>query len=85
MSTLRAEEIARRLAQALPGSLAELDQDFRRNLRAALTDILQRMDLVSREEFDVQARVLARSRERLEELETRVEALEARIEASAPT
>ncbi len=85
MSTLRAEEIARRLAQALPGSLAGLDQDFRRNLRAALADILQRMDLVSREEFDVQARVLARSRERLEELEARVEALEAQMEASAPT
>ncbi len=85
MSTLRAEEIARRLAQALPGSLAGLDKDFRRNIRAALVDILQRMDLVSREEFDVQAAVLARSRERLEQLETRVKALEAQIEASPPT
>ncbi len=85
VSTIRAEEIARRLLQALPSSLAGLDQDLRRNIRATLVDILQRMDLVSREEFDVQAAVLARSRERLEQLETRVKALEAQIEASPPT
>ena len=85
MSTHRAEEMARHLLQSLPGSLAGLDQDLRRNLRAALVDILQRMDLVSREEFDVQAKVLARSRERLEQLQTRIEALEAQLEASPPT
>ncbi len=85
MSTIRAEDIARTLLDALPAGLAGLDQDLRRNLRAALVNGLQRMDLVSRDEFDVQARLLARSRERLEELETRVRALEVQLEASPPT
>lgn len=85
MSTLRTEEIARRLLDSLPAGLAGLDQDVRRNLRAALIGTLQRMDLVSREEFEVQTRLLARSRERLEQLESRLKVLEAQLEASTPT
>ncbi len=85
MPAIRAEEMARRLLDALPAGLSGLDQDFRRNLRAALVNGLQRMDLVSREEFDVQADLLARSRQRLEELQTRIEALEAQIQDSTPT
>ncbi len=81
MSTIRAEDIARRLLDALPSGLAGLDRDLRRNLRAGLIDGLHRMDLVSRDEFDIQARLLARSRERLEVLEARVAALEEQIKA----
>lgn len=54
-------------------------QDLERNLRALLGSAFARLDLVSREEFDVQARVLARTRERLQALEARVEALEAKL------
>ena len=79
MSTIRAEDIARRLLDALPAGLAGLDRDLRRNLRAGLIDGLQRMDLVSRDEFDIQARLLARSRERLEMLEARIKSLEEQI------
>jgi ubiquinone biosynthesis accessory factor UbiK len=50
--------------------------DARRNLHAALTDLLGRLDLVTREELEVQEAVLARTRERLKEMEQRIIALE---------
>ncbi|CAB3788698.1 accessory factor UbiK family protein [Pararobbsia alpina] len=57
-------------------------KDVERNVKAMLTQGFARLDLVTREEFDVQAQVLARTRTRLEELERRVAMLEQR--ASAP-
>jgi len=51
--------------------------DIQRNMKALLTQQFARLDLVTREEFDVQARVLARTREKLEALEARVAAMEA--------
>lgn len=60
----------RNLAEQTP--LADLD----RNARAMLASTLSRLDLVTREEFDAQARVLAHTREKLELLEARVQALE---------
>ena len=50
--------------------------DVQKNLKAALTQSFARMDLVTREEFDVQSQVLARTREKLTQLEVRVAALE---------
>jgi BMFP domain-containing protein YqiC len=50
--------------------------DLERNFRALLSGTLARLDLVTREEFDAQARVLARTREKLEALEQRVASLE---------
>jgi hypothetical protein len=67
-------ELSARLAAALAASPA---RDFERNARAMLTAGFARLDLVTREEFDVQSRVLARTREKLAELETRVATLEA--------
>jgi len=55
--------------------------DFERNARSMLTQALARLDLVTREEFDVQAEMLARTRARAEALETQVQALEARLAA----
>ena len=52
--------------------------DIEKNLRAALAGVFAKLDLVTREEFDVQATVLARTRERLAELERRVAELEGR-------
>ena len=71
------DDIARRVLDALPQGLAEAESDLRRNLRASLAGALSRMDLVTREEFDAQARVLARTREKLERLEARVQSIEA--------
>ena len=79
------DELARRLGEMLPPGLDRLQADFRRNARAAMESGLARMDLVTREEFDVQAGVLARTRERLEALERRVEQLEQRVVSPAGT
>lgn len=67
------DEITRRLAAAVPTELktarAELEGQFRSILEATFS----RMDLVTREEFEIQKRVLARTREKLEALEQRLE------------
>lgn len=72
------DDLARRVLDALPQSLADNEADLRRNLRAALSGVLSRMDVVTREEFDAQSRVLARTRQKLEALERHVSALETR-------
>jgi BMFP domain-containing protein YqiC len=56
--------------------LPKTPRDARRNLHAALADLLGRLDLVTREELEVQEAVLARTRERLREMEQRIIALE---------
>lgn len=70
------DELVRKLADAVPGGLAsvrgELEQNFRSVLQAGLT----RLDLVTREEFEVQEAVLARTREKLEAFEQRLEEFE---------
>jgi BMFP domain-containing protein YqiC len=67
------EEIDRRMKEVLSRSPA---RDMEKNLRALLQSAFSRVDLVTREEFDVQREVLARTRAKLEELEGRVAALE---------
>ena len=51
-------------------------KDFEKNARALMSGFFNKLDLVTREEFDIQAQVLARTREKLKELEARVDALE---------
>jgi len=70
------DELAHRLAEAVPPGLVALRDDLERNFRAVLQSGLARLDLVTRQEFDIQAAVLRRSRERLEALEARIAALE---------
>jgi len=70
------DELARKLADAVPPGLAALRDDLERNFKAVLQGGLAKLDLVTRQEFDIQAAVLRRSRERLEELEKRIAALE---------
>ncbi|NCA68768.1 MAG: accessory factor UbiK family protein [Sphingobacteriia bacterium] len=70
------DDLARRLASAMPKGLQMLQDDVNRNLRASLEAGLARLDLVTREELDIQAAVLARSREKLAVLERRVTELE---------
>lgn len=72
------DDLARRLAEALPPGMRELQQDAEKSLRAALHAAFEKLDLVSREEFDVQTRVLARTRAKLDALEQQVAELEAR-------
>lgn len=70
------EEISAAIRSALPQGLAE---GAEKNLRAALRAALERLDLVSREELEVQEAVLQRTRERLERLEQLVAELEQRL------
>lgn len=71
------DDLTRRLAVSLPKGMQTLRDDMARNLRASLEAGLSRLDLVSREEFEVQSAVLARTREKLTRLEARVAELEA--------
>lgn len=71
------DDLATRLANAMPGPLRELQADVEKNVRVVLQSAFARMNLVTREEFDVQSEVLARTRARMTELEQQVTKLEA--------
>ena len=73
------DDMVNRLFKALPAGMREFGQEADKNLRAALHSALKRMDLVTREEFDIQQGVLARTRAKLEELEKQVAELEAAL------
>jgi BMFP domain-containing protein YqiC len=73
---LDAESLLKRLLEDLPASLQALRADLEAHAGRVLRDATRRLDLVSREEFDAQTRVLERSRELIERLEARVAALE---------
>lgn len=77
MEQLRIDEIAKRLLAKVPEAARNIQADLEENFRAVLRASLSRLDLVSREEFDVQSKVLERTRSRLEALEVRVQELEA--------
>ena len=71
------DDLARRLSDLVPPGLKEAGTDLEQNFRATLQAGLGRLDLVTREEFEVQRAVLLRTREKLEALEAAVAALEA--------
>ncbi len=75
------EDLAARLVRAVPASVAGLRGELEENFRAVLRGNLERLDLVSRERFEVQAELLARTQKRLVELEKRLGALEQRTAA----
>ena len=70
------ENIARTLAEAVPEGLRSVREDLENNFRSVLRASLSKLDLVTREEFEVQEAVLAKTREKLEALEGRLEELE---------
>jgi len=73
------DELARRLSELVPPGLADAREDLQKNFRASLQAGLAKLDLVTREEFDVQRAVLLRTREKLEALEAQLAELEARL------
>lgn len=73
------DDLAQRLSQSLPKGLESMRQDLGRNLRSSLEAGLSRLDLVTRQEFDVQSAVLARTRAKLTQLEAQVAELERRL------
>ena len=74
-NTTTLDELAKKIGQAIDASPAK---DVEKNIKALLQASLQRLDLVPREEFDLQTQVLQRTREKLEALEARVVQIEAR-------
>jgi BMFP domain-containing protein YqiC len=74
------EDISAKLSEAANSGPA---RDIEKNMRALLTQGFAKLDLVTREEFDVQTQVLARTREKLAVLETRVAELEAQRSTAA--
>jgi BMFP domain-containing protein YqiC len=71
------DQLAQRLASLVPPGLAQAREDLHANFKDVLAQGLRRLDLVTREEFDVQRLLLARTREKLEQMEQRVTDLEA--------
>jgi BMFP domain-containing protein YqiC len=75
LNTAMLDDWARKIGRAIESSPAK---DIEKNVKALLQSGLQRLELVTREEFEIQAQVLLRTREKLEALEARVAELEAR-------
>lgn len=70
------DDITQKISDMLPDSVGAMTDDLRNNIRAILEASLSKMNLVTREEFDVQSELLARTQERISELEKQLEALE---------
>lgn len=79
------EDLVARLARTLPPSLRGLRTELEDNFRAVLRGRLEKLDLVSRERFDVQAELLARTLTRVKALEARLAQLEAHSGMDAAT
>jgi ubiquinone biosynthesis accessory factor UbiK len=79
------DDLARRLSGLVPPGLREGREELQENFKSVLHSGLSRLDLVTREEFDVQRAVLLRTREKLEALQRQVEQLEAQLGAPPAT
>ena len=70
------DDLAKKITDLLPGNFQQVQQDLESNIKALLQSSLSKMNLVSREEFDVQSALLARTREKLEQLEKQLAELD---------
>lgn len=73
------DDLAKQISEAIPPGARNLQQDLEKNLRAGLNSMFAKLNLVTREEYDVQAEVLARTRAKLQKLEEHVAHLEAEL------
>ena len=78
------DDLARRLSSLVPPSLREGREELQENFKSVLQTGLSKLDLVTREEFEVQRAVLLRTREKLDELERTVADLEAQLDSPPP-
>jgi len=79
------DELARRLSGLVPPGVRESREELQQNFKAVLQSGLAKLDLVTREEFDVQRAVLMRTREKLEELQRAVAELESQVGSGTQT
>lgn len=73
------DEISRRITEIMPPGIREVQKDLEKNLHSVLQSAFERLDLVTREEFEVQSAVLLRTREKVEALEAQVADLEKQL------
>ena len=76
MSDRSIENLARKLAESVPEGLRSMREELESNFRGVLRSGISKLDLVTRDEFEVQEAVLGRTREKLERLEAKLEELE---------
>ncbi|ATA25172.1 hypothetical protein BIY26_08055 [Brenneria goodwinii] len=81
IDTKKIEQIARQVHESMPKGIRELGDDVEKKIRQVLQAQFSRLDLVNREEFDVQTQVLLRTREKIARLEQRLTELEAKLSA----
>ncbi len=82
LNDAKIDTLIKQILDNLPSELSQIKQDLEKNLRSAVTAGFARMDLVTREEFDTQTELLARTRVLLEEMEKKIAELEAALEDS---
>lgn len=70
------DDLARKFSSLMPEPLGQAGEEMEKNFKAGLQGVLSKMDLVTREEYDVQVQLLEKSRQRLAELEERISQLE---------
>ena len=80
VDTRTIDDLARRLAGSLPDGLKSIRDELEQNFRPVLQSALGRLDLVTREEFDVQTEVLATARLKLDELAGKIAELQSRLD-----
>jgi len=77
------DELARRLSNLVPPSMRDSREELQQNFKSVLQTGLGKLDLVTRDEFDVQRAVLLRTRDKLNELQRAVDRLEAQLAAQS--
>ncbi len=70
------EDLAEKFTQSIPPGAKAFQKDIESNFKQAMQSVISRLDLVTREEFDVQTKVLARTREKIDQLEKTLEAMQ---------
>ncbi len=73
------DEVVRKITAVIPDDIKVAKDNFEKNTRAAVEGVFQRLDLVTREEFDVQTSLLSKSQQRIKELEQRIQGLEEKV------
>lgn len=74
------DDLVERLSSAMPASVKHLQADIESNLKSGLEGGLQKMNLVTREEFEIQSAVLLKTREKIDTLEQKIKQLEEQLE-----
>jgi BMFP domain-containing protein YqiC len=76
------KNLAAQLSENLPSHLGTLKSDFEKNCQRVLQHAFDKLDLVSREEFDLQSKVLQRTRKKLDEMEAIVKEMETKLKGT---